>query len=100
MKLYMIVYSTNEGQGSFAIKDPKGQNSWLYEDVAQEALKKTFDEEVEINKERIFDAQCYQTNCRIEYDDDTWAEYRIIQITAPAMDYAPSQKEAQDNEGI
>jgi hypothetical protein len=94
MKLYMIVYSTNEGQGSFAIKDPKGQNSWLYEDVAQEALKKTFDEEVEINKERIFDAQCYQTNCRIEYDDDTWAEYRIIQITAPAMDYAPSQKEA------
>lgn len=94
MKLYMIVYSTNEEQGSFAIKDPKGQNSWLYEDVAQEALKKTFDEEVEINKERIFDAQCYQTNCRIEYDDDTWAEYRIIQITAPAMDYAPSQKEA------
>lgn len=87
MKLYMISYCTNEGQGSFAIKDENGQNSWRYEDMAQKVLKEVFDEEIEANKERIFDAQCYQTNCRIEYDDDTWAEYRVIQITAPAMDY-------------
>lgn len=94
MKLYMISYSTNEGLGSFAIKDQKGQNSWLYKDAAEKVLEETFDEEVSVNKERIFSAQCYQTNCRIEYDDDTWAEFRIIQITAPAMDYVTSQKEA------
>lgn len=100
MKLYIIIYSTNEGLGSFAIKDQKGQNSWLYEDVAEKVLKQTFDEEVEINKERIFDAQCYQTNCRIEYDDDTWAEYRVIQITVSAMDCVNTRKEAEADENL
>lgn len=100
MKLYMIAYCTNEGLGSFAIKAKNGQNSWLYEDVAEKVLKETFDEEVSVNKEHIFDAQCYQTNCRIEYDDDTWAEYRVIQITAPAMDYASTRKGVETNENI
>jgi hypothetical protein len=91
MKLYMISYSTNEGLGSFAIKAKNGQNSWLYEDMAEKVLKEIFDEEVLVNKERIFDAQCYLTNARIEYDDDSWAEYRVIQITAPVLDYVHVQ---------
>lgn len=84
MKLFIITYSTNEGNGSFTIKDKLGKNSWLYEDVASRVLKETFDAEVKGNGE-VFDAQCYDTNARIEYEDDSWAEYRVVQITAPLL---------------
>ena len=84
MKLFIITYSTNEGGGSFTIKDKLGKNSWLYKDVASRVLKETFDAEVEGNGE-VFDAQCYDTNARIEYEDDSWAEYRVVQITTPLL---------------
>ena len=84
MKLFIITYSTSERNGSFAIKDKAGRNSWLYKEIASKVLKETFEDEI---KERgdVFDAQCYDTNARIEYEDDTWAEYRIVQVTTPVL---------------
>ena len=84
MKLFIITYSTSERNGSFAIKDKAGRNSWLYKEMASKVLKETFEDEI---KERgdVFDAQCYDTNARIEYEDDTWAEYRIVQVTTPVL---------------
>lgn len=84
MKLFIITYSTSEKNGTFAIKSKSGKNSWLYEDVASRVLKETFDAEVEGNGE-VFDAQCYDTNARIEYEDGSWAEYRVVQITMPLL---------------
>ena len=85
MKLFIITYSTSERNGSFAIKDKAGRNSWLYKEIASKVLKETFEDEIE-ERGDVFDAQCYDTNARIEYEDDTWAEYRLIQVTAPVLD--------------
>lgn len=84
MKLFIITYSTSERNGSFAIKDKAGRNSWLYKEIASKVLKETFEDEIE-ERGDVFDAQCYDTNARIEYEDDTWAEYRIVQVTTPVL---------------
>lgn len=95
MKLFIITYSTNEKNGSFAIKSKSGKNCWSYEDVASRVLKETFDAEVEGNGE-VFDAQCCDTNARIEYEDGSWAEYRVVGITIPLLHEIEINQQMED----
>lgn len=84
MKLYSIIYSTNEGIGSFAIKDKEGNNMWVSERAAIAVLQEIYQEEIENSGETVFDSNLWAAFARIVYEDDSWAEYRIIQTTVPS----------------
>ena len=96
MKLYAITYSTNEGVGSYSIKDRAGHDTWLSEECACQVLKEIYNDEVESQKNNIVESECYTTNCRIVYGDDTWAEYRVIQFTTPSLYEMEIEQSIQD----
>lgn len=81
MKIWAIIYATNDYVGSRALVDRNGRDTFNTEEEAEKVLHEIWTDEIETNEKRIFDSNIYSTNARIEYADDTWVEYRIIQLT-------------------
>lgn len=81
MKIWTIIYATNDYVGSRALMDSRGRDTFNTEEEAEKVLHAIWTDEVETNDKRIFDSAIYNTNARIEYDDDTWLEYRVIQLS-------------------